>query len=155
VWPEGAGTYGIPSREVWLPTWGEAPIEELPALVTYLKRTPAARAGLGDATLLHQLVLELATGDWRHPGPASEPMAGDRLDVWYAIGRSLDLCGWNRIRGHPVRGEAAPDPESVVQRARTLLSADVSARVEDAHLRRELDRHLLVGEWPFDVLLQG
>jgi hypothetical protein len=141
--------------EVWLPsTWSAAPIEELPALTEYLKATPQARSSLAMPQRLELLVTEFATRAWRQPRPPNEPLLGDRLDIFVAVGRALDFAQWRRFGGRPVRHEPAPSPDYIAQRARALLAKGVSARVSDDKLEDEVERHLTTAAWPFDVLVQ-
>ena len=143
-------------RETWLPsTWTVPPLEELPALVAFLVATPEARQGLANTTRTIGLLEQLATKSWIRPRPPSEPMLGDKLDLFVAVNHVLDAIGWRRFGGHPVRGEALPRLEDIAARARLHLINGVSARVDDEVLIQAVEAHLQVGAWPFDVLVDS
>jgi hypothetical protein len=128
---------------------------ELPALFKYLIATPAARVGLSDTLRLEALVNEFASRSWQRPAPPTEPMLGDRLDVYVAVNRALDQVGWRRFLGRAVRGEMVPDAQTVAERARATLLPGVAERVHDDKLISEVERFLHSAAWPFDVLVHS
>jgi hypothetical protein len=146
---------GGSSRQVRLPSGLQPPSYELPALCRYLSSTPAARPGLADAKRTQALVDALAAGLWRRPEPPQEPLAGDRLQLHEAVGRALAAVGWRLVDGRPVAGEPRPDAAGTVREVRRALPDEMAERVPDERVLAELERHLAVGPWPFDVLLDG
>lgn len=80
---------------------------------------------------------------------------GDRYEVYWAVRRALDASGWRLFGDHelPVRNEPRPHPDEILRAARALLPPEVSARVDDDRLRREVERQMPVTAWPFDVLV--
>jgi hypothetical protein len=149
VWDQSFRT-----RDVWLPSsWSMPPLEELPALTSYLVATPEARPSLVDAARLGALIAEFKSRVWATPRPPSEPMLGDRLDMYVAVERALHDSQWRRFGGRPVRGERYPDAAAIGQQARVRLDRRVSERITDEALRSVVDRHIHIGAWPFDVLV--
>lgn len=141
-------------RSVWLPsTFRRVPVEELPALVGYLQTTPEARSGLDAPARLGALLAGLASRSWERPRPRSEPLLGDRLDLFLAIERAVEALGWRRFGGRPVRGEPTPDVEAITRVIRARLLPGVSARIDDGLMTSTVEDHLQVGAWPFDELL--
>jgi hypothetical protein len=132
--------------------WGAASWEELPALVSYLAVTPAARDGLTRPDRLIALAAALADGGWRHPGPPTGLLFGDRLALDHAVratlGRHLPYCGGRTMGGRPV-----PPLDELTAEARAWLPPGTRDRIDDPAVRARLIRHLETGRWPFDLLL--
>jgi hypothetical protein len=146
---------GGSSRQVRLPSGLQPPSYELPALCRYLSSTPAARPGLADAGRTQALVDALAAGLWRRPEPPQEPLAGDRLQLHQAVGRALAAVGWRLVDGRPIAGEPRPGATGTVREVRRALPDEMAERVPHERVLAELERHLAVGPWPFDVLVDG
>jgi hypothetical protein len=140
-------------RHVKLKAGALPPSDELPALCRYLSANPGARPGLADADRARTLLARLAANDWRRPGPPHEPLAGERLDLHVLVEATLDELGWRRIDGRPVAGEPRPATDDVVDAVRRALPDEQAARMPDERIRDEVDRHRVVGAWPFDALL--
>ena len=156
IFPVTSSPFDMPpaTKGVWLPSsMSTPPVEELPALVKYLIATPAARDSLADSARCRALVAAMARKDWQLPRPPNRPLMGDRLDNFVAVNRALDSLGWRRFERRPVHGEWRPASATVSSQARVLLACEVAERVSSEELARAVKRHVDVGEWPFDVLV--
>jgi hypothetical protein len=126
--------------------------EELPALASYLALAPAARDGLTRPARLAALAATLTAGSWRHPGPPTELVLGDRLALDNAVratlGGHLPYYGGRAMGGRPV-----PPVEELTAEVRAWLPPGPREWIDDASVRWRLLRHLETGRWPFDVLL--
>jgi hypothetical protein len=147
-------TIGPPApRQVRLRSGSRPPSSELPALCRYLAGTPEARPGLDRPDRIQRLLGELASGDWRRPEPPQEPLAGERLDLHQAVEQALVELDWRLIDGRPVAGEPRPPVDGVTAAVWRTVPEELAGHVSDTRVGAEVERHLSVGGWPFNVLL--